>query len=68
MSNPGSWSPTPPGTQEKVKQLFGHCFEITRLEEGDKIPVKVISIDDMGRINLSAIEAGFKPKSRNSKT
>lgn len=31
------------------------------VKEGDKIPVKVTSIDDMGRINLSAIEAGFKP-------
>jgi len=29
---------------------------------GDIIPVKVISIDELGRINLSAIEAGFKPK------
>ncbi|MDP1993665.1 MAG: S1 RNA-binding domain-containing protein, partial [Ignavibacteria bacterium] len=32
------------------------------VKEGDKIPVKVMSIDDMGRINLSAIDAGFKPK------
>lgn len=39
MSNPDSWSPTPPNPQEKVRQLFGHCFEITRLEEGDQIPV-----------------------------
>ena len=29
---------------------------------GDKIPVKVVGIDEQGRINLSAIEAGFKPK------
>lgn len=29
---------------------------------GDVIPVKVVSIDEMGRINLSAIDAGFKPK------
>jgi polyribonucleotide nucleotidyltransferase len=29
---------------------------------GDLIPVKIISIDELGRINLSAIEAGFKPK------
>ena len=28
---------------------------------GDVIPVKVISIDEMGRINLSAKEADFKP-------
>lgn len=41
-------------------------FQVKRIEDivkvGDKIPVKVISIDEMGRINLSAIEAGFKPK------
>ena len=34
---------------------------------GDTIPVKVISIDELGRINLSAIEAGFKPDSRQKK-
>jgi len=32
------------------------------VKEGQKIPVKVIGIDDQGRINLSAIDAGFKPK------
>jgi len=32
------------------------------VKEGDIIPVKVTEIDNMGRINLSAIEAGFKPK------
>ncbi len=32
------------------------------VKEGDKIPVKVTEIDSMGRINLSAIDAGFKPK------
>lgn len=32
------------------------------VKEGDKIPVKVTGIDEMGRINLSAIDAGFKPK------
>lgn len=25
--------------QEKIKQLFGHCFEISNFEEGDRIPV-----------------------------
>jgi len=25
--------------QEKVKQLFGHCFEISKFEENDRIPV-----------------------------
>lgn len=35
---------------------------------GDVIPVKVTSIDELGRINLSAAEAGFKPnKTRNRK-
>lgn len=41
-------------------------YEVKRIENivkvGDIIPVKVISIDELGRINLSAIEAGFKPK------
>lgn len=32
------------------------------VKEGDVIPVKVTGIDELGRINLSAIEAGFKPK------
>ena len=32
------------------------------VKEGDIIPVKVMSIDDLGRINLSAIDAGFKSK------
>ena len=34
------------------------------VKEGDVIPVKVTGIDELGRINLSAIEAGFKPKTR----
>jgi polyribonucleotide nucleotidyltransferase len=32
------------------------------VKEGDKIPVKVTGIDDQGRINLSALDAGFKPE------
>lgn len=32
------------------------------VKEGDQIPVKVVEVDRMGRINLSAIDAGFKPK------
>jgi polyribonucleotide nucleotidyltransferase len=31
---------------------------------GDIIPVKVVEIDELGRINLSAIDAGFKPRPR----
>jgi polyribonucleotide nucleotidyltransferase len=34
------------------------------VKEGEIIPVKVIGIDELGRINLSAIDAGFKPKSK----
>jgi polyribonucleotide nucleotidyltransferase len=33
------------------------------VREGEVIPVKVVGIDELGRINLSAIDAGFKPKS-----
>ena len=32
------------------------------VKEGEVIPVKVTGIDELGRINLSAIDAGFKPK------
>jgi hypothetical protein len=39
MNNPGSWYPKPTNPKEKAEQLFGHCFEVTRFEEGDKIPV-----------------------------
>ena len=35
------------------------------VKEGDIIPVKVMSVDDLGRINLSALDAGFKPKAKN---
>jgi polyribonucleotide nucleotidyltransferase len=31
------------------------------IKEGESIPVKVTGIDELGRINLSAIDAGFKP-------
>src|SRR3989344_5520770 len=34
------------------------------VKEGDIIPVIVISIDELGRINLSAVDAGFKPQTR----
>jgi len=37
------------------------------IKEGDTIPVKVMSVDDLGRINLSAIDAGFKPTPKNEK-
>ena len=32
------------------------------VKEGVVIPVKVTGIDEQGRINLSAVEAGFNPK------
>ncbi len=32
------------------------------LKEGDVVPVKLTSIDQKGRLDLSAIEAGFQPK------
>ncbi len=37
------------------------------VKEGDIIPVKVMSVDELGRINLSALDAGFKPKPKNEK-
>jgi len=43
-------------------------YQIRNVQEvvkmGDVIPVKVVSIDELGRINLSAIKAGFKPKAK----
>jgi len=41
-------------------------YKIERVEDvvkvGDVIPVKIIGIDELGRINLSAVDAGFQPK------
>lgn len=34
-----SFNPETTPKQEKIKQLFGHCFEISKFEEGDHIPV-----------------------------
>lgn len=49
-----------------VPQKIDSVKDVVR--EGDVIPVKVMSIDELGRINLSAIDAGFKaaiePKSK----
>ncbi len=46
-----------------VKDRIDKVSEVVK--EGDIIPVKVVEIDSMGRINLSAIDAGFKPKPKN---
>jgi polyribonucleotide nucleotidyltransferase len=43
-----------------VKEKIASVSDVVK--EGDKIPVKVIGIDELGRINLSAIDAGFKAK------
>jgi polyribonucleotide nucleotidyltransferase len=48
-----------------VKERITSVSDVVK--EGEMIPVKVIAIDDLGRINLSAIDAGFKPKPKNSK-
>ncbi|MDO8486093.1 MAG: S1 RNA-binding domain-containing protein, partial [Candidatus Staskawiczbacteria bacterium] len=41
-------------------------YKIERVEDvvkvGDIIPVKVTGIDELGRINLSAVDAGFQAK------
>ena len=41
-------------------------YKIDKVEDvvkvGDIIPVKVTGIDELGRINLSAIDAGFQAK------
>lgn len=55
-----------PGTDGLVhisKFVHDHIKSVSEIvKEGDVIPVKVMSVDDLGRINLSAVDAGFKPK------
>lgn len=47
---------------EKVKQLFGHCFEISRFEEGDDIPVGGESIfSNDADIKISGDFENLKP-------
>ena len=48
-----------------VKERIQSVSEVVK--EGDTIPVKVMSVDELGRINLSAIDAGFKPRPKNEK-
>ena len=43
-----------------VKEKINTVSDVVK--EGESIPVKVVGIDELGRINLSAIDAGFKPK------
>lgn len=45
-----------------VPHQIKNVFEVVK--EGDVIPVIVTGIDDLGRINLSAIDAGFQPKKK----
>ena len=60
-----------PGTDGMVhisKFVRDHIKSVSEVvREGETIPVKVMSVDDLGRINLSAIDAGFKPKPKNEK-
>jgi polyribonucleotide nucleotidyltransferase len=45
-----------------VKERINSVSDVVK--EGDQIPVKVVGIDDQGRINLSAVDAGFQPKKK----
>lgn len=45
-----------------VPKQIKNVYEVVK--EGEVIPVKVTGIDELGRINLSAIDAGFKPKEK----
>ena len=60
-----------PGTDGLVhisKFVKDHIKSVSEVvKEGETIPVKVMSVDDLGRINLSAIDAGFKPRPKNEK-
>ena len=48
-----------------VKERINSVSEVVK--EGQIIPVKVMAVDELGRINLSAIDAGFKPTPKNEK-
>ena len=48
-----------------VKERISKVSDVVK--EGDIIPVKVMAIDDLGRINLSAVDAGFRPAPKNIK-
>jgi len=60
-----------PGQEGLVRISEFANFHINKIEDivkvGNTIPVKVIGIDDQGRINLSAKEAGFKVNKPNGK-
>lgn len=61
----GAFVEIAPGQEGLVHISRFAPFHINKVEDvvklGDKIPVKVISIDDFGKIALSAKEAGFQP-------
>jgi len=48
-----------------VKERIQSVSEVAK--EGDIIPVKVMAVDELGRINLSAIDAGFTPTKNTKK-
>ena len=60
-----------PGTDGMVhisKFVKEHIKSVSEVvKEGEIIPVKVVAVDDLGRINLSAVDAGFKPTPKNPK-
>lgn len=62
--NPGEQAPTPEAKAvngEKIKKLFGHCFEISRFDEGDCIPVGGESIfSGEANIKVTADFENFK--------
>lgn len=62
----GAFVELTPGAEGLVHISQLANFRVGRVEDiiklGDSIPVKIIGIDEQGRINLSAKEAGFSPK------
>jgi len=52
-----------------ISEFVPHQIKSVRdvVKEGETIPVKVVSVDELGRINLSAIKAGFKPNNFHGK-
>jgi polyribonucleotide nucleotidyltransferase len=49
-----------------ISKFVSHKIEKVEdvVKVGDVIPVKITGIDDLGRINLSAIDAGFQSKKK----
>ncbi|MDD5750737.1 MAG: polyribonucleotide nucleotidyltransferase [Candidatus Pacebacteria bacterium] len=62
----GAFVEVAPGVEGLVHISQLAPFRVERVEDvveiGDTIPVKLVNVDEQGRLNFSAKEAGFEPK------